>query len=147
MQPCGDDDELLLHAVGVGGDGLRQIVRQLQRVRVFANARLPVRRAHAEHVRNEVEKLNAGHELVQVGIVRQIGDLPLARERILPDRNAVHEHLARVKLQDAAACLDRGGFARAVVPDEPVDFAGLDVQREVVHRLFVPVLLGQMLYF
>ena len=94
-----------------------------------------------------MQVLDAGHELVQIGIIRQIRDLPLTRQRVFLDGNAVHKHLARVKPQDAAAGLDRGGFARAVVTDEPVDFAGADVQREIVHRLFVPILLGQVFYF
>ena len=34
VDPGGDDGQLLLHAVGIGGDGLGQVVRQLEQVGV-----------------------------------------------------------------------------------------------------------------
>ena len=35
MQPCGNDRQLLLHAVGVGGDGLSKILRQFKKLGYF----------------------------------------------------------------------------------------------------------------
>ena len=54
VDPGGDDGQLLLHAVGVGGDGLGQVVGQLEQVGVFLDARLPVAGADAEDVGDEV---------------------------------------------------------------------------------------------
>ena len=38
VEPGGDDGQLLLHAVGVGGDGLGQVVRQLEAGGVVVDA-------------------------------------------------------------------------------------------------------------
>ena len=57
----------------------------------------------------------------------------------------VHERrAAAVELLDAAAALECGGLARAVVADECADLAGADVQAEVLHGRLAAVGLGQM---
>ena len=42
MNPRSDDGQLLLHAVRIGSDRLRQISRQFETLRVIMNARLAV---------------------------------------------------------------------------------------------------------
>ena len=54
MEPRGDNGQLLLHPVGIGGNRLGQILRQLKARGVICNARLPRRRADAENIRNKV---------------------------------------------------------------------------------------------
>ncbi len=51
---------------------------------------------------------------------------------------AINQDFTRIKLQDAAAGLDGGGFAGAVVADEAIDFTRGDVDGQVIHRLFSP---------
>ena len=147
MQPRGDDGQLLLHAVGVGGDGLGQIVRQLKAGCVVPDTRLPVIGADAENVRDEVQVLDTAHEVVQVGVVGDVRDLPLAGQRLRLDGFSVNGDLPGVELQNPHHRLQSGGLARAVMSDKAVDLAGPDVQAQVVHGLFFAVGLCQMLDF
>jgi len=145
VQQRRDDGQLLLHAVGVAGDRLGEIARQIEGVGVLFDARLAVGLGDAEYVRDEIEIFDAGKKFVQIGVVRNIGQPALAFDGFFADGEPVHIDFARVEVQDAAAGLDRGGLARAVVADEAVDLAGQDVQGQIVHRLLLPVGLGQML--
>ena len=145
VEPCGDDGELLLHAVGIGGDGLRQIARQLEKLRVFPDTRLPRGGVHAEHIGDEAQILDAGHVVVQIRVVGDVRQLPLAAQRVGSDGAAAHGDLAAVELQDPHRRLQRGGLSRAVVTDEAVDLPRRDVQRQIVHGFFLAVGLGQVL--
>ena len=145
VEPRGDDGQLLLHAVGVGGDGLRQIAGQLEGVRIGADALPPGLGVHAEHVGDEVQVLDARHVIVQVGVVGDIGQQALAGQRVGLDGLAADGDLALIELQDAHHGFQGGGLACAVVSDKAVDLAGGDVQRQVVHGLLLAVGLGQML--
>ncbi len=82
VDPGGEDGQLLLHAVGIGGDGLSQVIGQLEQVGVVPDAFLSVAGTDPEDIRDEVEILDAGHEVVQVGIVRNVRQLPLAGQGI-----------------------------------------------------------------
>ena len=144
VEPRGDDDQLLLHAVGIGRDGLRQIAGQLKGVRVPADALAPQSGIHAENVRDEVQILDTRHVLVQVGIVRNVGNLPLAFQRLFPNGIAADVNFSRVELQNARHGFQRRGLARAVVADEAVNLTGTDVQVQVVHSLLFPVGFCQM---
>ena len=147
VQPRGDDGQLLLHAVGIGGDGLGQILRQLEPRRIVPDACLAVIGADAEDIRDEVQVFDAAHKIVQIRVIGDVGQLPLAGQRLRPDGLAVDIDLPRVELQDARHRLQRGGLARAVVSDKAVQLPRLNVQAQVVHRLLLPVGLGQMLDF
>lgn len=52
-----------------------------------------------------------------------------------------------VRPQDAAADLQGRRLARPVVPEESADLPGPDLQRQIVHGLFLPIRLGQMFDF
>ena len=135
------------HAVRVASDGLGQVVGQFKGVRVAADALLPLALADAENVRHKVQVLDAAHKVVQVRVVGYVGNFALAGQRIVLDGHAVHPDLAAVKLQNAAAGLDGGGLACAVVADKAVDLALFDVQAQIIHRFFLSVELGQMFDF
>ena len=101
VEPGGNNRQLLLHAVGVGGDGLRQIGGQFKCIGVFADARLPLICAHAENVGDEIQVLDARHVVVQVGIVWDVGKAPLAFQGIFLDGHPINVDFSRVKLQNA----------------------------------------------
>ena len=145
VEPCGDDGQLLLHAVGVGGDGLSQIVRQFEAGGVVVDALPAHLSADVEDVSDEVEIPDAGHVVVQVGVIGDIGQLPLAGDGVGADGSAADGDLPGVELQDAHHAAEGGGLTGAVVADEAVNFAGGDVQGQIVHRLFSAVGLSQML--
>ena len=145
VEPRGNDGQLLLHAVGIGGNGLGQVARQLKGIRVGADTSLPGLGVHAEYVGDEVQIFDAGHVVVQIRIIGDVGHLPLAAQGIGLDGPAVDGDLALVKLQNAHHGFQRGGLAGAVMADEAVDLAGGDVQRQIVHGLLLAVGLGQML--
>ena len=145
VEPCGDDSQLLLHAVGVGGDGLSQIVRQLEAGGVVVDALLAHLGADAEDVSDEVEIPDAGHIVVQVGVIGDISQLPLAGDGVGADGLAADGDLPGVELQDAHHGAEGGGLTGAVVADEAVNFAGGDVQGQIVHGFLFTIDLGQML--
>ena len=142
MNPGGDDGQLLLHAVGIGGNGLDQIGGQLKALGQRLNTFLTHIGGNAEDVAHEVEILHAGHEIVQIGIIGDVGDAFLAGNGIGLDGNAVNGDFAAVELQNAHNAFQRGGLAGAVVADEAVKLAGLNVQGQIVHGLFLAVGLG-----
>ena len=145
MQPGGDNGQLLLHAVGIGSNGLGQIVRQLEPRRVVADAGLPVRRADAEDVGDEVQVSDAAHEFVEVGVIGDIRQFPLAGQRLGLDGAAVDGDVPLIEGQDAHRRLQRGGLTGAVVADEAVDLSGLDVQAQIIYGFLIAVSLGQVL--
>ena len=128
-------------------DWLGQIAGQVEQVRVFFDPRLAVGLRHAEDIRHEVQIFDAGEELVQVRVIRNVGQLLLAAERIGLDGLAVDVDLALLKLQDPGAALDRCGLARAVVADKAVDLAGPDVQAQIVDSFLFSICFAQMLDF
>ena len=145
MDPRGDDGELLLHAVRIRADGLTEVARELERIGQRLDARPALRRRDAENVGDEVQVLDAAHEIVQVGVIGDVGQLPLAAEGVCADGPAADENVARVKLQDADGGLERRRLAGAVVPDEAVDLTRRNAQAQIVDGFFLAVGLGQML--
>ena len=131
--------------MGVGGNGLRQIVSQFKQIRVFADTLLPLLRSHAEDIGDKVQILAAGHVVVQIRVVGDIGQLSFACQGVCLYRYAVDGDLSLFKGQDTHHSLQGGGLACAVVADKAVDLTGGDVQAQIVHRLLFAVALGQML--
>ena len=147
VQPCGDDRELLLHAVGIGGDGLRQIVRQRKLRGPAADTLGAFVGAYAENVGDKIEVLDAAHKVVKIGIVGDIGESALTLERLGAHGMSGNENFTLVELLDARNGAQRRGFARAVVTDETVNFARGDVQREIVHGELIAEGLGKVFDF
>ena len=145
VDPCGDDRQLLFHAVGVGGDGLGQIGGQLEPVPHGPDHLLSLRGGNGEDVRDEVQILDPAHEVVEIGIVRDVGDGPLDRHGILTHGRPVHADLPAVKGQNPRHGLQGGGLTRSVVADEAADFPRRDAQRQVVHSPLSAVGLYQMI--
>ena len=106
--------------MGIGGNGLDQIGGQLKALGQRLNTFLTHIGGNAEDVAHEVEILHAGHEIVQIGIIGDVGDAFLAGNGIGLDGNAVNGDFAAVELQNAHNAFQRGGLAGAVVADEAV---------------------------
>ena len=98
---------------------------------------MPRFRLHAEDVGDKIEVLDACHKLVEVGVIRDIGQHFLAGDGIVLNGMSADGDRPRVKLLDADDGLERCGLARAVVPDEAVDLARRDVERQIVHSLLL----------
>ena len=141
-----DERQLLLHAVGVGGHRLGEVVGQLEEVGVFVYPLVARVGRHAVDVRDEVEVFDAGEEVVEVRVIRDVGDVPFALQRLGLDALAADVYLSGVELEYAAAGLDGSGLAGAVVADEAVDLPRLYVQRKVVHGLLLAVGLCEVFY-
>ena len=90
--------------------------------------------AHAENVRNEVQVFDSRHELVKIGVIGDIGNLPLARHGIFPHGQSVHGDLSRVGVENPDHGAQGCGLSRAVVSDKTVNFPRGDVQGEIVNR-------------
>ena len=73
MQQRRNDGQFLLHAVGVRPDGLCQVLRQAKGIAVLPDALRPLCRAYAKNIRNKIKVLDAGHIVVQLRVVRQVG--------------------------------------------------------------------------
>ena len=129
----------------VRADGLTEIARELKRIGIRLDARPALRGRDAEDVGNEVQVLDAAHEIVQIRIVRDVGKQLLAGQRLCFDRVTANRDLARVELQDADGRLERRRLAGAVVADKAVDLARRNVQAQIIDGLFLTISLGKML--
>ena len=67
----------------------------------------PLCGAYAKDIRNKIKVLDTGHILVQLRVIRQIGQAALAFQRVLPHGNAVHINFSGIKLLDTAASILR----------------------------------------
>ena len=63
------------------------------------------------------------------------------------DSFAPQDDLPAVRLMDAGQRFDKGGFARAVFPDEGVNLPGLQIKMYVVKGLNAGKYLGDALHF
>ena len=82
--------------------------------------------------------LGGGLNLIMVGGSEVMSRPSLA---LTPEAS---KRLTDLFAQDAAAALECGGLARAVVADECADLARADVQAEILHGRLAAVGLGQM---
>ena len=95
VQQGRQDGQLLLHAVGIGADRLGQVPCQLKQSAVFLDPFCPQRPRHPKYIPDEVEVLDAGHVLVQVGVIGDVGHPPLAGQRVGADGYPVHQDIPR----------------------------------------------------
>ena len=100
--------------------------------------------SHAEDVGDKIEVLDARHKLVEVGVIRDVGEHLLAGDGILLNGMSADGDRPRVELLDTDDGFERCGLARAVVADEAVDLARRDVKRQIVHSLLLAEGFGQV---
>ena len=122
-----NDGKLLLHSVGIGGNGHGKTVGQLKGVGIFCYAFVSFPAADTENIGDEIQKFNTGHIFVNVGIVRDIGHLFFTSERICFYGFSVDKNFSAVKRENSRNSLKRGGLAGAVVSDKSVYFSRGDV--------------------
>ena len=89
--------------MGVCPDRLRKVLRQAKGIAVLPDALHPLCGAYTKDIRNKIKVLDAGHILVQLRVIRQVGQAALAFQRVIPYRNTVHINFAGIELLDAAA--------------------------------------------
>ena len=63
----------------------------------------PLCGAYAKDICDKIKVLDAGHIIVKLRVIRQIGQTALAFQRVLPHGNAVHINFSGIKLLDTAA--------------------------------------------
>ena len=144
MDESGNDGQLLLHTMGIGADRLSKVFGKAKEIGIILDALFPFLLGNAIYIGNKIEILHPAEKFVQVGIIRQIGDFAFAADGIFPDGHAIHIDLSFLKLQDPAAGFDRRCFAGAVMANEPIDLPRANVQRKIIHRLFITVCFGQV---
>ena len=86
MEQGGNQNQLLLHTVRVAANGVCQGVGNAQAVGQRSNALNAILRRNAKNVADVVEVLDAAHELVNVWVIRNIGDDLLSA-------NGVNQHV------------------------------------------------------
>ena len=143
VEPRGDDGQLLLHTVGIGVDGLGQIRVQAEPLRQRLDA-FRAGRPYAVDIRHEVQISDPGEEIVQVRVIRDIGQRLFRADGVGYDIMAADGDLSLVKPQQPAAGFQRGGLARPVVADKAVDLPRGDIQGQIVHGGLIAVFFGQM---
>ena len=98
---------------------------------------------HTEDVGDKIEVLDARHKLVEVGVIRDVGEHLLAGDGIVLNGVPADRDPAGIELLDADDRLERRGLARAVVADEAVDLPWRDVERQIIHGFLFAEGLGQ----
>lgn len=116
-----------------------QVIGHTQEPAVIPDALRPVLPTDAVDVGHKIQVLDPSQKLIQIRIVRHVGKLPFTADGIRPDGFPINQNLPLVKAQDTAAGLQRGGLPCAVVSDKTEDFPRRNVQRQVIHSLFVTV--------
>ena len=145
VEPCGNDGKLLLHTVGVGGYGLGQIRGQFKGIRKRPNPFLAIPGGDPKNIRDKIQELNASHEIVQIRIIRYVGDFPFAGKRIRFYGYTVNQNISGIETQNTRTGFQRGRFACAVVTNEAINLTRADVQGQIIHCLLIAVLLCQMI--
>ena len=92
----GYDGELLLHSVRVCGYRLSEIALKLKVGGVLMYTRLAVLRGNSENIRDKRELFLAGHKLVDIGIIGDIGYLLFDSDRRILDILTVNKNLSAV---------------------------------------------------
>src|SRR3990170_2239013 len=141
--------ELLPHAAG---EVPRQAVRRRSQAGdlqeggpVFAESVF----GHAAQFGKEAQVLVHGQVVVEVEpqALRHVPDARLDALRIAQDVDAGHEGATAGGQQHAGQDLDDRALARAVRPQQPEDFAGINGEGGVAHGLHPPVALGEPRHF
>ena len=124
--------DLLLHAVRVALDGVRDRRGQLEGLEPLADALEPLRLGHAVDVADEVEVLEAGQPLVDRRVVGDVGRQLLGPQAVRGHVVPLDDDAPRVRPQQPDDHLDGRRLAGAVRPQEAEDLARLDGERQIV---------------
>ena len=101
--------------------------------------------AQPAHLGGEAEEAGDRHVAVARGALGQVADELLGGDGVLGEVMATDRHPAGGRREEPGDHPHRGGFARAVGPEEPKDLAALDAERDVVDGLLGAELLHQIL--
>ena len=145
MQERADEHELLTHAVRIASHRIAKGTHELKALGKLGDALGAYIGRHLEDVGKVGEVLDSRHELVDVGVVGDIGDEALCCHGVARNVDAAHADAAPVDALHAHDRADEGGLASAVMADETIDIAGLNRERDVAHRYGFPVTLLVMI--
>jgi hypothetical protein len=120
--------EALAHAQRVRSDALIEPVIEVYQCRDA----LDLTRRNAQHAREVLEVLAAGHEAIEVGIFDDAADAAHRLLELAAEVEAAHGDAAVRRLDETNQHADGRGFAGAVRPEEAEHFAGLQCERNVV---------------
>ena len=141
VDQCAYEDELLAHAVRVAADLVAEVLGNLQTLGELGDACRACVGGYLKDVGDVGEVLDARHEVVDVGVIRHVGDLALCRDGVSRYVDAADADRARIDGLDAGDGADERCLAGAVVANEAVDVAGLDGERQVTYGEFLAVAL------
>ena len=133
--------------MGIGADGLPQILRHVKSLGVNGDTLLPLGSAYSVDISHKVEILRPPHKGVQLGIIRYIGHALLAGNGVFGNIYSVHQDPAGIKGQYPRHTFDGGGLSGSVMADKTVYLSGRNMQGQIIHCFFAPISLGQMLDF
>src|SRR5207253_8418810 len=122
------DAEALAHAEGVGADALVEAVLEGDELRDA----LDFGARHAQHPREVLEVLAPGHEAIEVGVLDDAADAAHGRLEVAADVVTADGDAARGRTDEADQHPDGGRFSGAVRAEEAEDFAGAELERDVV---------------
>src|SRR5580704_14025881 len=124
--------ELLLHAVGVVGDELFVLVRELHEIEQLGGAPGGGYPVEAIHSSGETEELSTGETSEQSHAFGHDANLTLDVDRMSVEIEAEDFDLAGTGRQQSCEHLDRGGFPRAVWAEKAEELSGRDAQVDTV---------------
>ena len=140
-----DQGQLLLHAMGIAGNGIAQRVLQLQGAGGPLDTPAAVGLGYGKNIGDKGQILDTRQVIVEIGIVRDIGKAGLGGYRIAGQVNPINEDLARIIALRADQAFDGRSLSGPVVADKAEDIARLHAKGEVAHRgLTAGIGLGQV---
>ena len=132
VQEGGGDEDALLHAFGVEGDGGVAPGFEAEQGEEPVGFEVDEGFGDVAQAADELEVFEAGEMGVDVGLLGDVAEGGAVGLEIVADALAFKEHLAVVGLEEAGDDLDGGGLAGAVGADVADDFAGTDGEVDVV---------------
>ena len=123
-----------LHTSGVRAYLVLAAVGQRQLLQHFSRANRRRLRRESRELAPESQVLFGGQFFVERDFLGDNAHALLRSRRVLGKVDAVHEDRALVGSEQATDHFDRGGFACSVGAKQSVDFARVDLQRDVRDR-------------
>ena len=147
MYPGGNCCKLLLHAVGICGNWLGKMTVHIKQRGVFFYALLSGGGVKSEYIGNKVKVFYARHIFIQVGIVRNVGDIAFALQRLRFYGMTVYKYFAAVKLQYSGNGFQGGGFPAPLCPIKPYISPGAICRQRSSTAFLFAVAFCQIFYF
>ena len=146
MDQGGKQRQLLLHSMGIGGDEIPQGRRDLKCFCVLLDPLLPVLCPNGKDIGNEIQILNACKVLIQIRVIRDVGNLALAGKGVFPYILSANLYGPGIKVLNAGDTFECGRFPCTIVANKSVNIPRRNVQAQVCDPLAASFIMFRQMF-